>query len=234
VTTIPSFETRRTRIGYRSTGCGEPRNAKASTGPRTAEGKAKSRLNALKLGLSTTDGIVDLPTESPEEFNAFRDAKLADLEPVGALEEQLATEVIELTWRLVRAAKIERGVLAHGVADADERFFTGRKRMYEITESDVSKAKMAELRIRDPEEVVAIAVSKGVYEHLEGTIEEARAPKRTDEGRLASGFIEDAARSNALDKLSRYETALFRRRNQALATLLALQAGRSEDTKKRR
>jgi hypothetical protein len=190
------------------------RNAKASAGPRTSEGKAKSRLNALKFGLSTTDGVVVLPTESPEEFNAFRNALLSDLNPVGALEEQLATEVIECSWRLGRAVKIERGVLAHSVADADERFFTERKRKLEITEDDVSKARLAALGIRDPEGVVGITHAEA-HEFSEKLIDEARAPKGTDEGRLASGFIEDAAGPDALAKLSRYETALFRRRNQA-------------------
>lgn len=208
------------------------RNAKASTGPRTAEGKAKSRLNALKLGLSTTDGVVVLPTESPEEFNAFRDRQLAALNPVGALEEQLATEVIELSWRLRRAAKFERGVLAHGIADADERFFTERKRELEITEDDVTRAQLAESGIRDPQAIAGVTFPEA-HESLEAMIDEALAPKRTDEGRLASGYIEDAAGPNALAKLSRYETALFRRRNQTLSTLLAIQAARYEDTNER-
>jgi hypothetical protein len=206
------------------------RNAKASTGPRTAEGKAKSRMNAIKMGLSTTDGVVVLPAESAKEFNAFRDAQLKDLQPVGALEEQLATEVIECNWRLLRAAKIERGVLAHGIADADERFFTGRKHKLEITEEDVSRAQLAEVGIRDPQAIAGITFPEA-HESLEQLIDEARAPKRTDQGRLASGFIEDATGVNALAKLSRYETAIFRRRNQALATLLARQATRSDGAK---
>jgi hypothetical protein len=208
------------------------RNAKASTGPRTAEGKARARLNALKFGLSTTDGVVVvLPAESPEEYDAFRDALHADLNPIGALEEQLATEVIECSWRLVRAAKIERGVLVNGVADADERFLVGRRRMYQVTENDVWKAQMAESGFRDPDEVVAINLGQEAYESLEGTIEETRGARRAAEPRLASGFVEDAAGPDALAKLSRYETALFRRRNQALETLATRQASRSKHTK---
>ncbi len=63
-------------------------------------------------------------------------------------------------------------------------------------------------------------------------IDEAREPKRTDEARLASGFIEDAAGANALGKLNRYETMLSRRRDQALTILLALQAEQRGDTTK--
>ena len=35
------------------------RNAQLSTGPRTAEGKARSRRNALKHGLTTHGGVID-------------------------------------------------------------------------------------------------------------------------------------------------------------------------------
>jgi hypothetical protein len=39
------------------------RNARRSTGPRSAEGKQKSSQNALKWGLSSPHGGVLLPTE---------------------------------------------------------------------------------------------------------------------------------------------------------------------------
>ena len=49
-------------------------NAKKSTGPRTAEGKALVSLNALKHGLLAQDAV--LPEEDPAEF----DRQLRDLE----------------------------------------------------------------------------------------------------------------------------------------------------------
>ena len=50
--------------------------------------------------------------------------------------------------------------------------------------------------------------------------------------RLASAFVEDAAGPDAFARLSRYETSLFRRRNQALQTLSKLQAQRQDASPK--
>jgi hypothetical protein len=206
------------------------RNAKKSTGPRTDEGKQKSSRNALKWGLSSPHGAVVLPTESPEEFDAFCDALLADLKPVGAIEEELARGVVEECWRLRRPPKIERGILAHGVADADERHLTELKRRWEITQGDVTKVRFADQGVRHSEDVVEIA-NLELHEEAELAICAALEVKREDEARLASGYIEDAAAANALAKLSRYETARRNGRNQDLAMLRELQAARSADTK---
>ena len=77
----------------------------------------------------------------------------------------------------------------------------------------------------DPDRVVAITNSE-LHEHLEDVIDEVVVARRTEEARLAKAFIDDAAGPNAMAKLSRHETAVFRRRNQALATLTSLQAER--------
>ena len=50
------------------------RNAQKSTGPRTAAGKAKTRLNPLKPGL-TAETIV-LPFESPDDYRELQQAVL--------------------------------------------------------------------------------------------------------------------------------------------------------------
>src|SRR5215469_16925263 len=63
------------------------RNASRSTGPKTAEGKARMRLNALKHGL-TADTVV-LPGEDPAALEARVDAWKDDLRPGGALEDYL-------------------------------------------------------------------------------------------------------------------------------------------------
>lgn len=202
------------------------RNAQKSIGPRTDAGKAKSRMNALKGGLSSpVCAQLLLPTEIPGVFDAFRDAFLATLKPVGATEEQLATDVIELSWRLGRVANIERGILANGVADAEERFLDGYRRMLEITRAEAMREATG---IRDPEQVVKVT-DEELHEQLVNRICDAHTLKDTEEARLARGFIEDAAGPNAMAKLTRYETALARRRERALEKLETLQAARSGD-----
>jgi len=111
------------------------RNAASSTGPKTQAGKDASRLNALKHGLGAESPI--LPTESEEAFAAFRDGLLKNLAPQGALENQLAEEIVDLTWRLRRASTLEHGVLARGVSAVDQAFFSEKKRRFEITEQDI-------------------------------------------------------------------------------------------------
>jgi hypothetical protein len=205
------------------------RNARRSTGPRSAEGKQKSSQNPLKWGLSSPHGGVLLPTESREEFDAFRDALLAHYKPVGAAEEECVRIAIGKFWCLRRAPKIERGILAHGIASADARDLTELKRKWEITQGDVTKAGLADSGLRPSEEVVKIT-NLELHEEAELAIYEALDVKREDEARLASGFIEDAAGANALAKLGRYETMHFRQLTQALAMLRELQAARSADT----
>jgi len=85
-------------------------NAQRSTGPRTPEGKAKVAMNALKHGL-TADRIV-LANEDPEEFDAFRSAMLAALDPQDAVDEVLAERVVVNAWRLRRVPMLEAALHA--------------------------------------------------------------------------------------------------------------------------
>jgi hypothetical protein len=170
-------------MGSEAQNAANRRNAKKSTGPRTAEGKATSRLNALTWGLSAVNGIGLLPGESTLEYDAFRKEHLAKFNPAGVVEEQLVTEVIDCNWGLRRAVKIEAGILAHGVADADERYLTELKRTLEVTRATASRKAAG---IGDPEDVVEIA-DKEMHQHLEDLITKARATKETDVARLGGG-----------------------------------------------
>lgn len=80
-------------------------NAQRSTGPSSSDGKARVASNPLKHGL-TAKRIV-LPSESAEEFEAFRIALWDDLDPKGALEEVLAEKIVADAWRLRRVPVLE-------------------------------------------------------------------------------------------------------------------------------
>lgn len=197
-------------------------NAAHSTGPRSEEGKRKAALNALQHGLTAETPV--LPTESPDRYEAFRSQMIKDLAPKGAIEEQLAQEIVDLSWRLMRGTTLELGVLARGVAKVDEGFYRDRQRKIEVRESDVLAA-----RIGIADDLIEV-LYEDAHDVLSVHISDAEAVQRSDEGRLASAFVEDAAGPNALGKLSRHETSLFRRRNQAYATLAALQAERTNSS----
>ena len=93
------------------------RNAQLSTGPKTANGKAVSKFNALKHGVLAQSVVVQGHqfSESPQEFKQLCQEFYLDLAPVGALEEMLVDQISALTWRLRRARTAESGEIALSV-----------------------------------------------------------------------------------------------------------------------
>jgi hypothetical protein len=86
-------------------------NAQKSTGPRTAEGKAHSRINAMKHGVLAETVLTGAQVEKTMDFCELYLAMHIDLHPDGQLEESLVDRIISLTWRLTRASRVERDVL---------------------------------------------------------------------------------------------------------------------------
>jgi hypothetical protein len=84
---------------------------KPRRGPKTDAGKAAVRLNAVGHGLTARD--ICIPgLEDPAEWEAFRDGVVESLQPEGALEDTLASNVAEMLWRLRRVAPAEAQVIA--------------------------------------------------------------------------------------------------------------------------
>ena len=84
-------------------------NALKTTGPRTPEGKAASRLNALTHGFFARD-VVSSKLDGParaEEFNQILDALLDDFDPQSARERILVEEVAACCWRIRRLLRYE-------------------------------------------------------------------------------------------------------------------------------
>jgi hypothetical protein len=81
------------------------RNAQKSTGPRTEQGKARSRQNALKHGLTGAD-VVQPAEEAPERER--RNASWgAVLKPRNLLETWIVNQVVSASLRLERCARLE-------------------------------------------------------------------------------------------------------------------------------
>src|SRR5262249_33272496 len=98
------------------------RNAQKSTGPRTAEGKARSRFNALKHGLTAQTAV--LPGEDPEAFQERVDPWKDVLGPRTAVEDFLAGQAAQLTWQLERANRAETARLAAHIHNAPHEELT--------------------------------------------------------------------------------------------------------------
>ena len=99
-------------------------NAQRSTGPKSAQGKARASMNALRHGLRAE--IPVLPGEDAGELERLRLETLEKLDPDGALETALAERAAMLTWRLARTRRLEHAVherLIHGVDGTGEYDF---------------------------------------------------------------------------------------------------------------
>jgi hypothetical protein len=80
-----------------------------STGPRTARGKDRSKLNALKHGLLSK--VILLKGESPTEYYSLLTGLLDDLQPQGELETVLVENLAAVWWRKRRLFQAENAVV---------------------------------------------------------------------------------------------------------------------------
>ena len=86
-------------------------NATKSTGPRTAEGKSATRLNALKHGLFAHDLVI--PGEDPAHLEALRTSHYDRFQPATTEEHVLVAALVRNAWRLERCSNSETAVWVH-------------------------------------------------------------------------------------------------------------------------
>jgi hypothetical protein len=87
-------------------------NALRSSGPKTEAGRNRSRMNALRHGL--TGQVTTMTDEDRAGHGALSQALIASLAPEGAMETQLAQRIATDSWRLNRASAIEDNLFALG------------------------------------------------------------------------------------------------------------------------
>ena len=114
-------------------------NAQHSTGPRTPEGKDRSKYNATRHGLSGK--LVVAPGEDPAGYDRLLQELIASYQPANTAESILVEEIAQNFWRLQRARRIETEtfnidaggadpVIAFGISE--ERFANIRRYMTAI------------------------------------------------------------------------------------------------------
>jgi hypothetical protein len=74
-------------------------------GPKTNEGKAVSKYNAIKHGLLTKEVLVE--GEEKDDLNELKETITEALDPIGPMENLLVDRIIANVWRLRRALQIE-------------------------------------------------------------------------------------------------------------------------------
>jgi hypothetical protein len=90
-------------------------NAKNSTGPRSEPGKARSRHNSRKHGLTAKTLII--VGEDADDFDQLRAELMDEHEPQSALECELVERLAGILWRLRRVPFFEATILDARHAD---------------------------------------------------------------------------------------------------------------------
>jgi hypothetical protein len=93
-------------------------NAKLSTGPVTDPGRAASRMNALKHGLTSREVL--FYGDDPAEYQRKFQAALDHFDPQSAHELELVKNVVDNRWRAARANRLEYGYYAKGAREFKE------------------------------------------------------------------------------------------------------------------
>ena len=84
-------------------------NAIKSTGPRSQGGKARSRLNSWKHGLSAK--MLIIVGENARDFDQLRAALMDEHDPQSVLECEMVERLAGILWRLRRVPLFEAAIL---------------------------------------------------------------------------------------------------------------------------
>ena len=216
------------------------RNAQKSTGPRTLEGKAASRWNALKHGLLSRAVIPPSlePYESRADFESLLAALREEFAPASALEQLLIERIATGYWRLARLLRAEAGAVAArkteyrrrlAEGDAQRRSYTTELAAFldilqaEEAPSAPSQASIAALRawlIENNDETWEDCPPDQLFDAARADLEESRQEPPDRQQNLV--ILEDCGSLPEMDQIrffARYEAALDRQLYRALNAL---------------
>jgi hypothetical protein len=197
------------------------RNALRSTGPTTTAGKERSRRNAVRHGL-TAETVIE-PLEDAEDYKAFELSITSAFDAQTSVERELVLRLASVMWRLRRSTAIETGLM-------------------QISE----RAQIPHDGIADP----VLSLMDAVLNHRGDPTDSPRRARNADKPEADWTFSSDEGTNSelalrfarlaksddgAFERLSRYETALWRQAAQLLFALnflhrpLRRQIGRREN-----
>jgi hypothetical protein len=192
-------------------------NARKSTGPVTEEGKQRSRCNAVRHGL-TAETVIDT-LEDAEDYRAFEAAIIADYDAQSAVERELLLRLASLLWRLRRATMIETGLFE---VEAGDQIDPPNARQLDLPSRDSVRVVFART------EPINLPAHRGIKNNADA-FHSVSSPVV----QLARRFLRLADLPNfALDRLSRYETTLWRQVGQILLTLDALDRRKPQERRR--
>ncbi len=195
------------------------KNARKSTGPRTADGKSVSSRNALSYGLHSQ--MLVLPDENLEEFQLLCSALQEYFQTVGIVEIELVNRMANLFWRLQRTNRIEASILTKNYLQekaerADEKAETFVQTSEPTLEEFCSQLDGTTRTVSNEHE----------HTKAKQEAEEAYTQMNRESTIIGEAFLRDVNDNDGLTKLSRYETTLQRNLSRTLHDLLQVQAAR--------
>jgi hypothetical protein len=196
------------------------RNALRSTGPKTEEGKGRSRANAVRHGLTAETVIGSL--EDAEDYKAFEAIIIADYCAETAVARELVLRLASLLWRLRRATAIETNLFEIQAELLRQRHFGVPPNQSKGLDTPVFRTVQRNaptFAFKQPGNGSSLDCSEGT-DHQMGCFEHAAAPQ-TDTTRQLTHCFQRLAnlQSGVFERLNRYEAALWR---QIVQTILAL------------
>ena len=191
------------------------RNALKSTGPKTPEGKAAVRLNAVKYGLLSEQVL--LPGEDEAALKELSEHLRAELQPVGYLEDLLVERISAAYWRLRRLGRVEAGIFAWELYGELAERAQQEARTHEKSGLD---------QLIEDTSLPSTILDERKHREALSEAKEMEAKRDAETATLGRTFIRDADKANAFSKLSRYETTIEWSLYKALHELQRLQAVR--------
>src|SRR4051812_48237940 len=193
------------------------RNARRSTGPTTEDGKLHSCRNAVRHGLTAETVIGAL--EDAEDYKAFEAAVTADYDAQSAVERELVLRLASLLWRIRRATTMETGLF-----EIQARHLLDFRRKRDAQQSLIRRFFPSDL-------------NEGVEPNSQDATQVAISEPNADacSPDLAQCFLRLAnLPSYPLDRLSRYEAALWRQAGQTIFALHALHRHKPWELRRKR
>jgi hypothetical protein len=185
-------------------------NARHSTGPKTSEGIAAVRLNAVRHGLLTRDVV--LPEEDAGAFEDLFNQVRTNLSPVGPIEEFLADRVVNAMWRLRRLERAETALFHSRIHGLKANRLATEVRSYQ---EDLGDRMQMAFRPHITE--------KAAHTEASEALGRAKYERDRDEVLLGRVIDADAKEGDAFGKLARYERSLERSLFRALDELRHIQ-----------
>jgi hypothetical protein len=128
------------------------RNAQHATGPRSAAGKEKMKMNALKHGFYAAAENYQLAMlalgEDPQEFDDLQQELLTTYGPGDALWRKQIEDLAKLYWRRGRLERMQTGVMRRALQEVEEGQHRREQEMANAT-FDPSHAEMLEITMAE-------------------------------------------------------------------------------------